>query len=376
MAKKRRHVTQRAANCETVVDNEAIEESLEKLGTYYNKVSAEVMEIPTTLEFYLLLHTFVALFVQNSLLAVQTVSIAQIVMVVGSALSMTRKRFVTMLLPPVALRGNNSREVLWRSAIFLLVFSGLGLVYFWWEISISTPQFVAFVVVFLLDAVSIDLVRRSKGRLTRRQIAVSAIEVTFLVFGFSICFHYQKRGIIYDEMALVLTAATAFVHVVVLLTAEYAVLHCFTSDNGAFSKTQQRGANLMESIRQDMDRFQPEQLLVGLPGSSKKKKGKSKSRTSPSQTVRTDSECKLDPTASTRSSVFKEPRVQFALLTLIQILLLVSQLVLSAFVLYSWEMMSALMFSSSHVLWTLGQVRRKVLSRSTITSAGQKLKNA
>ncbi|GMF09192.1 unnamed protein product [Phytophthora lilii] len=70
-------------------------------------------------------------------------------------------------------------------------------------------------------------------------------------------------------MAYGLTAATAFVHVLVLLTTEYAVGHCFDSDaNGTFAAAQQRGAALMERIWQDIDQFEPEQLLLGV-GASK-----------------------------------------------------------------------------------------------------------
>lgn len=170
-------------------------------------------------------------------------------------------------------------------------------------------------------------------------------------------------------MAFALTAATAFVHVVVLLTAKYIVLYCFGDLNGAFMETKHRGAKLMERVWLDIDRFEPEQLLVG---ASKKKKAKSKSRTSSSKTV-TVTAGNDNSALQKKQSVFKEPRVQLAVLTLVQILLLLSQLVLSVFVLHSWEIISVLMLSSSHVLWTLGQVRRKVLSRKTITSADQKL---
>ncbi|KAF1786667.1 hypothetical protein GQ600_11051 [Phytophthora cactorum] len=171
-------------------------------------------------------------------------------------------------------------------------------------------------------------------------------------------------------MAFALTATTAFVHVIVLLTAKYVVLHCFGDMNGAFMKTQQRGAKLMEDIWLDIDRFEPEQLIVG---ASKKKKAKSKSRASASRT--TGDYSSAESALQNNRPVFKEPRVLLAMLTLVQMLLLGSQLLLSAFVLYSWEMISVLMLSSSHVLWTLGQVRRKVLSRSTIGSAAQKLKS-
>ncbi|EGZ17157.1 hypothetical protein PHYSODRAFT_285884 [Phytophthora sojae] len=65
-------------------------------------------------------------------------------------------------------------------------------------------------------------------------------------------------------MAFALTAATAFVHVLELLSAKYVVLHCFGTDtNGSFNKQQRRGAKLMEGIWQDIDQFEPEQLLLG-----------------------------------------------------------------------------------------------------------------
>ncbi|KUF89797.1 hypothetical protein AM588_10002427 [Phytophthora nicotianae] len=97
-----------------------------------------------------------------------------------------------------------------------------------------------------------------------------------------------------------------------------------------------------------------------------KKKSKSKSHISSMKTITSGNDSSA---LQTNRSIFKEPRVQLALLTLVQILLLLTQLVLSALVLYSWEM------TSSHVLWTLGQVRRKVLSRCTVRSADQKLKS-
>ncbi|KAL4105599.1 hypothetical protein PRIC1_003659 [Phytophthora ramorum] len=377
MAKKRRHAAptaQRASAAvsrDAPVDPEALEKSIQTLRTIYGGLSEEVIRIPSRLERTLLLHSLVALVVQNALMVAQSVSTAQITLVAGTAVWMTRKNFVTMLLPHVALRGSSQREVLSRIAIVVLALSALGAAFYRVEMQLTTEQFLLFVIVFLLDVASIQLVGAAKGRLTRGQIALSAVEVTFLVACFSTCLNY-KRGLIYDQSAFVLTAATVFVHTVVLLSVKYVVLHCFNSDtNGAFRKTRQRGAKLMQGILEDIDR---DQLLVELTGTSKKKKTKSKARASPSKASSTDdgnSESSLQP----RHSVLKEPRVQLAILTLVQALLLLFQLLLSTFVLFSWEMMSALMLSSSHVLWTLGQVRRKVLSCSTITSADQKLRS-
>ncbi|KAG3027969.1 hypothetical protein PC121_g4509 [Phytophthora cactorum] len=376
MARKRRHVAASAAqrasatmNREKSVDYEAIEKSLETLGNYHDQLGGEVMGIPASLDSTLLLHGLVALVVQNVLMVVQSVSTAQIAWMLGTAVWMTRKSIVGMFLPHVALRVGSGREIGLRLAILVLSMGGLGAAYYRVEIQLHTLHLVAFAVVFVLDMVSVYLIRGAKGRLTRRQIFLSATEATFLVAGISICLNY-KRGWIYDEMAFALTATTAFVHVIVLLTAKYVVLHCFGDMNGAFMKTQQRGAKLMEDIWLDIDRFEPEQLIVG---ASKKKKAKSKSRASASRT--TGDYSSAESALQNNRPVFKEPRVLLAMLTLVQMLLLGSQLLLSAFVLYSWEMISVLMLSSSHVLWTLGQVRRKVLSRSTIGSAAQKLKS-
>ncbi|KAG7390956.1 hypothetical protein PHYPSEUDO_006091 [Phytophthora pseudosyringae] len=378
MAKKRRHVAapaayraSAAANREVSVDYESIAKTLDTLGGYYDQLSADVVGIPASLERTLLLHSLVVLVVQNAHMVVQSVSTAQIALAVGSAVWLTRKSFVAMFLPHVAFQAGSGREVALRSMVFILTLGGVGTVYYRVEEPLNTLQLAAFAVLFLLDVVSMYFVRSAKGRLTRRQVVLSAVEVTNLVACFSICQNY-KKGWIYDDIAFALTAATAFVHVVVLLTAKYVVLCCFSSDtNGAFVRTQQRGAKLMEDIWQDIDRFEPKQLLLG---TSKKKKTKSKFRAGSSKTVISCSDGSADPALQKKQSVFKEPSVQLAILTLFQMLLLVSQLVLSAFVIYSWEMISALMLSSSHVLWTLGQVRRKVLSRRTIGSAGQRLK--
>ncbi|KAF1776671.1 hypothetical protein GQ600_5238 [Phytophthora cactorum] len=343
-------------NREKSVDYEAIEKSLETLGNYHDQLGGEVMGIPASLDSTLLLHGLVALVVQNVLMVVQSVSTAQIAWMLGTAVWMTRKSIVGMFLPHVALRVGSGREIGLRLAILVLSMGGLGAAYYRVEIQLHTLHLVAFAVVY-------------------------SDPVGFL--------YAQKRGWIYDEMAFALTATTAFVHVIVLLTAKYVVLHCFGDMNGAFMKTQQRGAKLMEDIWLDIDRFEPEQLIVG---ASKKKKAKSKSRASASRT--TGDYSSAESALQNNRPVFKEPRVLLAMLTLVQMLLLGSQLLLSAFVLYSWEMIryatsyacgnhmtlilslsSVLMLSSSHVLWTLGQVRRKVLSRSTIGSAAQKLKS-
>ncbi|KAF4042730.1 hypothetical protein GN244_ATG05036 [Phytophthora infestans] len=373
MAKKRRHVAapHRAtatASREVSVDHEAMKKSLESFGANYDQLRSEVTGISASLERTLLLQSLVALVLQNVLMVVQSVSTTQIAVAVGTAVWMTRERFVEMFLPPVSLRVGSGREVLLRSLILVLAIVGLGAVFYRVEIPPSVVHLVAFAAVFLLDLVSIYLSKAARGRLARPQILLAAVEVTHLVAGLSISLNY-KQGWIYDEMAFALTAATAFVHVVVLLTAKYIVLYCFGDMNGAFMETKQRGAKLMERVWIDIDRFEPEQLLVG---ASKKKKAKNKSRTSSSKTVSVTAG--NDKSAlPKKQSVFKEPRVQLAVLTLVQILLLLSQLVLSVYVLHSWEMISVLMLSSSHVLWTLGQVRRKVLSRKTITSADQKL---
>ncbi|ETO73886.1 hypothetical protein F444_10225 [Phytophthora nicotianae P1976] len=373
MAKKRRHVasTQRASattNREKPIDHEAIKKSLETLGAYYDRLSGEVVGIPARLERTLLLHSLVVLVVQNALMVVQSVPTTQIALLAGTVVWMTRKSFVELFLPPAPLRVGSGREIGLRIFILVLGMSGLGALYYRNEIPSDTLHIVAFAAVFLLDIVSIYLIRGAIGRLTIRQILLSAMEVTYLVTGISISLNYKKEWI-YDEMAFALTAATAFVHVIVLLTAKYVVLHCFGDINGAFMKTQQRGAKLLESVWQDIDRFEPDQLSVG---ASKKKKSKSKSHISSMKTITSGNDSSA---LQTNRSIFKEPRVQLALLTLVQILLLLTQLVLSALVLYSWEMTSVLMLSSSHVLWTLGQVRRKVLSRCTVRSADQKLKS-
>lgn len=49
---------------------------------------------------------------------------------------------------------------------------------------------------FLLDVASIHLVRGAKGRLTRRQIVLSAVETTFLVAGFSTCLNFVSTAVV------------------------------------------------------------------------------------------------------------------------------------------------------------------------------------
>ncbi|KAG6611800.1 putative Fluconazole resistance protein 1 [Phytophthora cinnamomi] len=370
MGKKRRQVAAPAAqraNREAPVDLEAVGKALAEKRAVYDELVVDIAGVPASLERTLLLHSLVALVVQNALMVSieQGVSTAQIVLVAATGVWMMRKSFVAMLLPHVALRGGSSSEIYWRSAILILTLGGSGTWFYRTEPPLNTSQLGLFIVVLLLDTASIYLVLRSKGRLTPSQIVLSAVEATFLVAGFSTCLNH-KRGLIFDEMAFALTAATAFIHVIVLLSAKYTVLHCFGTDtNGAFVKIQQRGAKLMEKIWQDIDRFEPEQLLLR---TSKKKKAKNKSRGSSSKGVNASSDGIVDPAVQFKQSVFREPRVQLAILTLVQVLLLLSQLALSTFVLYSWEMMSALMLSSSHVLWKLGRVRRKVLSRSEVRS--------
>ncbi|KUF78233.1 hypothetical protein AM587_10012643 [Phytophthora nicotianae] len=368
MAKKRRHVasTQRASattNREKPIDHEAIKKSLETLGAYYDRLSGEVVGIPARLERTLLLHSLVVLVVQNALMVVQSVPTTQFALLAGTVVWMTRKSFVELFLPPAPLRVGSGREIGLRILILVLGMSGLGALYYRNEIPSDTLHIVAFAAVYVCQQ--------------RRHFDFSQLckELVLEDLGKSInltiwtCCNEQKKEWIYDEMAFALTAATAFVHVIVLLTAKYVVLHCFGDINGAFMKTQQRGAKLLESVWQDIDRFEPDQLSVG---ASKKKKSKSKSHISSMKTITSGNDSSA---LQTNRSIFKEPRVQLALLTLVQILLLLTQLVLSALVLYSWEMTSVLMLSSSHVLWTLGQVRRKVLSRCTVRSADQKLKS-
>ncbi|KAF1776667.1 hypothetical protein GQ600_17394 [Phytophthora cactorum] len=174
----------------------------------------------------------------------------------------------------------------------------------------------------------------------------------------------QKRGWIYDEMAFALTATTAFVHVIVLLTAKYVVLHCFGDMNGAFMKTQQRGAKLMEDIWLDIDRFEPEQLIVG---ASKKKKAKSKSRASASRT--TGDYSSAESALQNNRPVFKRAAGAACNVD-------IGANAASGFATLALCVRPVFVGNDKlHVLWTLGQVRRKVLSRSTIGSAAQKLKS-
>ena len=169
---------------------------------------------------------------------------------------------------------------------------------------------------------------------------------------------------------------TAFVQAVVILSTKYIVLHCFDSDmNGTFVRTQQRGEKLLERLWQDIDRFEPEQLLTGFTEASKVclhecfirvqtmlrcfllKKTKVKSKELVSTSESKSSICtntSLDLTQHTQQSILNEPRVQLAILVLIQMLLVVFQLLLSAFVLNAWEMIRYItrLKSSFAVIWS------------------------
>ncbi|RLN82925.1 hypothetical protein BBJ28_00000875 [Nothophytophthora sp. Chile5] len=184
----------------------------------------------------------------------------------------------------------------------------------------------------------------------------------------------QKPELIYDRLASVLTGVTAGVHTLVLLTTKYLLLHCCETDlNGAFAKTHERGTKLMESLWLDIDRGESEPLLADViaapkvlltrsilrslthvPSTNKscclcsafqkRKSQKNKSRAGAlkSGNVITDANSaleQLESAASAHRSVFSEPRVLLAIATLGQTLLLLAQLVLSAFMLYSWELM-------------------------------------
>ncbi|KAG7397032.1 hypothetical protein PHYBOEH_001310 [Phytophthora boehmeriae] len=371
MAKKRRHAASRAAASRQISFNaEATERKLQQLERFYGHLSADVVEIPKNLQHTMLLHSIVALLVQNALMLAESVSMEQIIQVVGSAIWIARNAIVMGLLPHIALRNDNSsRLVFWRSVIHCFVLSGLGVAFYFLEMPLCTLRSLIFLVVSLLDGGSIYLVWRYHGRLTRRQIALTVIEIT-VVAGFSAHFNHGN-GLIYDQWAFVLTAATTFVHVLALLFAEYIALHCFTADtNGRFAKAKKRGAKLMEDLWQSIDRFEPEQLLSGPGGLSKRKKSKNKSRGNKGANMLLQQE---NFKVVDKQSVFREPQVQFALLTLFQTLLLLSQVLLSAFVLYSWEMMSVIILSSSHVLLTLGRVRRKLLARCSVSSGDLEL---
>ncbi|RQM16450.1 hypothetical protein DD237_003368 [Peronospora effusa] len=148
------------------------------------------------------------------------------------------------------------------------------------------------------------------------------------------------NAIVIDMTAFTLTTMTVFVQAVVILSTKYVVLHCFDSDmSGTFVRTQQRGEKLLESLWQDIDRFEPEQLLAGFAEASNKKKVKSKALASTKETKsKICNNTSSELTQHTQQSILNEPRVQLAILVLIQMLLLMFQLLLSAFVLDSWEM--------------------------------------
>ncbi|RMX63901.1 hypothetical protein DD238_005361 [Peronospora effusa] len=179
----------------------------------------------------------------------------------------------------------------------------------------------------------------TKGRLSREVIVLSAIEHTSLVAGFSYC-PVHTNAIVIDMTAFTLTTMTVFVQAVVILSTKYVVLHCFDSDmSGTFVRTQQRGEKLLESLWQDIDHFEPEQLLAGFAEASNKKKVKSKALASTKETKsKICNNTSSELTQHTQQSILNEPRVQLAILVLIQMLLLMFQLLLSAFVLDSWEM--------------------------------------
>ncbi|CEG43783.1 uncharacterized protein PHALS_14075 [Plasmopara halstedii] len=371
MAKKRRNVTgpltQRTPTA-TTVNHEAIKNTLQKVGTYFDQLSDEIMEIPTTLERTILLHSLVALAVQNALIIVQTVSLVQVVSAVGIAVWMMRKSFVRLFLPRVALIAGSDLEISFRGAIVCLTVVGLAFVFCLVEVPLNAFQVLAFAVAFLLDAVMIYLMKATQGRFTRQQIFLSAVEATYLVTGLPICVNFRKEWV-YDSMAFALTATTAFVHVGVLLTAKHVILNCFglsTSDD--FTRTKERGVAIMEQLWLDVESCDSEQMLVG---NSKKKKNRSKLQ---ARFLKTDATDHNTSELQNKHSNINDPHVRLAMLTLVQIVLLLLQFLLSAFVLYSWEMISALMLSSSHVLWILGRVRRNLLSPRTVGSESYKLK--
>ena len=74
MAKKRRHVSASRAPAKSDEAAAEVEKSLLKLQTYYNHLSADAMEIPTTLDNALLLHNLMALVVQNAFLLAQVLT--------------------------------------------------------------------------------------------------------------------------------------------------------------------------------------------------------------------------------------------------------------------------------------------------------------
>ncbi|CAI5744897.1 unnamed protein product [Peronospora destructor] len=374
MAKKRRHVYGSSALRTPAKSREAVadlEKSLNKLQTYYHQLSADAIEIPSTLDDALLLHSLMALIVQNALLAVQGVTSSQIALLIGIAVWMMRqKSIVKILLPRVS-------PLIIRIAILISMLTGIGVVYYYFELSLKTTQVVNVAIICLLDVARIYYDRVAKGRLSRKVIVFSAIEHTLLVAGFSNC-PAHTQVIVIDIAAFTLTTMTVFVQVVVILSTKYVVLHCFDSDmSGNFVRTQQRGQKLLESLWQDIDRIEPEQLLAGFAEASKKKELKSTALTSTSETKNsTCNNTSLDLTQHAQQSILNEPCVQLAILVLVQMLLVMFQLYLSAFVLSSWEMISALVISSSRLLWILGQVRRKMLFRRTIRPIDSKLKIA
>ncbi|CAI5701811.1 unnamed protein product [Peronospora effusa] len=370
MAKKRRHVSALRAPVKSREAAADLEKSLHKVQTYYHQLSVDVMEIPATLDDALLLHSLMALVVQNMLLVVQGVTIAQFALLIGIAVWMMRQNLVKMLLPRVS-------PVITRLTIQILMLTGAGAVYYYYELSLKTIQVVKVAIICLLDIALICCDRVTKGRLSREVIVLSAIEHTSLVAGFSYC-PVHTNAIVIDMTAFTLTTMTVFVQAVVILSTKYVVLHCFDSDmSGTFVRTQQRGEKLLESLWQDIDRFEPEQLLAGFAEASNKKKVKSKALASTKETKsKICNNTSSELTQHTQQSILNEPRVQLAILVLIQMLLLMFQLLLSAFVLDSWEMISALVISSSRLLWILGQVRRKMLSRRTIRPIDSKLKIA
>ncbi|CAH0482681.1 unnamed protein product [Peronospora belbahrii] len=370
MAKKRRHLQGSSSTLRTSSGTSrdtaiGLNKSLYKLERYYDQLSEEVVDIPASLDRTVLLQSLVALIVQNTLLVIQGVSITQIVLFLGSAIWMMRKSIVTMFLPYASL------QVCRISTIFLML-AVFKVILYYFELFLSTTELVNFAIICQLDVASMYFDTNPNRRHAYKTIIVAAIETTLLTAGFW-KFPFHTKAVIIDTTAFILTTLSAFVHTVILLTAKHIVLSGFSLDtNGKFARTQQRGAKLLERLWHDIDCSESEELVAGFIGTSKAKR---KTRASTMKTTNACSNDGLDLTLQTQQqSPYNEPRVQLAILMLIQILLLLLQILLSAFVAFSWEVISVLILSSSHVLWTLGQVRRQLLSRRVIRPTDPKLK--
>ncbi|TMW62926.1 hypothetical protein Poli38472_005544 [Pythium oligandrum] len=304
--------------------------SLETATQYYMQLTADGNNAKARLDGVLWLHHSIAVVVINALLFDGHVDTQQ-QLIVGATVFWLGRRFLLQHIAGYSVLRRGWQRVSMARTVLLFVFAGvmLPLAFDRFDLwSTQTTQLLGVIIAFDVMSVAV-LIGATSDTEELSNYALDGLETVFLVGLFSTQFSHRPH-LIYDRYAFRLSCASVATHCMVIAGAKSAVFaRSVTDDKRSHQRRDQLLAQARASLAYD---------------------GFGDQKTSENEEEKTS---KADQFTPSWLEWLGDSRGKLLCWTSMQTLLVLTQVTLSWFVLYSWELSSVLMLSSSHVLWEL-----------------------